>query len=55
MSAESNFRELFCKMVEQFQLSPEKAQILLERILAILAGGDQGPIYQEESEEADIL
>ena len=49
MSAESNFGELFRKLVDQFQLSPSVATTLLQRILDILAQ----EAHIEESEETD--
>ena len=36
MNSESDFRELFQILIEQYQLSPEIAQKLLQRILQIL-------------------
>ena len=50
MSAEANFRELFRKMIEQFQLSPSVAKTLLRRILEILS---QEEPDREKSEETD--
>ena len=51
MSAESNFRELFCRMIEQFQLSTSVAKTLLRRILEILS---QEEPNREKSEESDL-
>lgn len=57
MSAESNFRELFCRMIEQFQLSPKTAMMLLQRILEILSREGQDipdiMLYREEREETE--
>lgn len=45
MDGEDQFRELFQRIVELYQLSPEIAAELLQRILAILAGeSDEDPV-----------
>ena len=58
MSAESNFGELFCRMIEQFQLSPSVARLLLQRILEILSEESRDapdtPPRRKESEETDL-
>lgn len=55
MSAETNFRELFQGMIEQFQLSPQVAKMLLQRILEILSQEKQDipdiVFYKRESED----
>lgn len=40
MDGEDRFKELFRRIVELYQLSPETAEELLQRILRILAEGD---------------
>lgn len=40
VDGEEQFRELFQKVVELYQLSPEVAAELLQRILAILVEGE---------------
>lgn len=43
MDGEEQFRELFQKIVELYQLSPVVAAELLQRILTILAEGEKPP------------
>lgn len=40
MENEANFKELFQKIVERYELSPDVAAELLKKILAILSNKD---------------
>ena len=54
MDPDYDFGKLYRKLVHQLQLSPDVAEMLLQRILKILEQEKQGVIYREESEEFDI-
>lgn len=54
MNSESNFRELFQILIEQYQLSPEIAQKLLQRILQILTEGIEESSCTQSNTEREV-